>query len=312
VVDSFTTGKEREIKNEKEHRNMDNGMNWISEYNKLFRAINDQNSPNYFSGNRFIMIIKEFDPDFADYTQFIEYRNKEKLSTSRKDYFYDILMMYPEDIRKKIINRIWEEIMTESAVSKETNLRKKETIPSIVDIPEIEKQEPKVTTEVISNPTVFISYSWDNEEHKNWVLKLAAKLIDKGVNVLIDRYDLNPGSNKFHFMEISIKKADKVIIVFSKNYKLKAENRNGGIGYEYSILNSELYKNIANNNKFLPIIRNGSNDESIPEFMQQFIFIDMIDDSKFDEKFNQLLLAIYDKPQIDKPKLGQKPIFKYW
>ena len=30
---------------------------------------------------------------------------------------------------------------------------------------------------------VFISYSWDTEEHKKWVLDLANKLVKEGVNV---------------------------------------------------------------------------------------------------------------------------------
>ncbi|MNQ68743.1 hypothetical protein D3C85_833070 [compost metagenome] len=44
-------------------------LNWVREYNKLFEAINQQGLPTYFSGNRFIGIIREFDNNFADYTQ---------------------------------------------------------------------------------------------------------------------------------------------------------------------------------------------------------------------------------------------------
>jgi hypothetical protein len=35
----------------------------------------------------------------------------------------------------------------------------------------------------------------------------------------------------------------------------------------------------------------------------------MTDNYGFDENINELLLAIYDKPQIEKPKLGSRPDF---
>ena len=42
----------------------------------------------------------------------------------------------------------------------------------------------------MDNPTVFISYSHDNEDHKSWVLKLASDLRSHGVNAILDQWDL--------------------------------------------------------------------------------------------------------------------------
>ena len=42
----------------------------------------------------------------------------------------------------------------------------------------------------IKTPTVFISYSWDDEFHKGWVRELADKLIENGIDVYLDQYDL--------------------------------------------------------------------------------------------------------------------------
>ena len=36
----------------------------------------------------------------------------------------------------------------------------------------------------MDNPTVFVSYSHDNDEHKSWVLKLASDLRSHGVNAI--------------------------------------------------------------------------------------------------------------------------------
>lgn len=281
-------------------------LNWVREFNKLFQAINQQGLPTYFSGSRFIDVIREFDPTFADYNQYISYRQEKGLSTSRKNYYYDILMMFNEEIRKQIIERIWEEV---NASEKEATQKQEPAIIQFEDLPVVEQQEPAVATEVIDNPTVFISYSWDNEEHKNWILGLATKLMENGVKVLLDRYELGPGKNMLHFMDEAIKQSDKVVMIFTPNYKLKAEKRQGGVGYEYSILNVDLYKTIASNNKYIPVLKEGTTETSIPDFIQQFIAIHMNDNYRFDEKINELLLAIYDKPQIEKPKLGKRPDF---
>jgi hypothetical protein len=290
-------------------------LNWVREYNKLFEAINQQGLPTYFSGNRFIGIIREFDNNFADYNQYISYRQEKGLSTSRKNYYYDILMLFKEDVRNQIIARIWEEVENSKEEEKEKHTQMETLKPQVIDlwfedkISIVEKEEPLATTETIESPTVFISYSWDDEDHKNWILGLATKLIENGVTVILDRYDLKPGKNMLHFMDEAVRKSDKVLMIFTENYKLKAEKRDGGVGYEYSIFNVELYKKITSNEKYIPILKNGTFETSIPDFIQQFIAINMTDNFRFDEKFNELLLAIYDKPQIEKPQLGKRPSF---
>ena len=41
-------------------------MNWVRIFNQLFNLMNEQ-GPTYFSGSRYINIIREFDPAFYDY-----------------------------------------------------------------------------------------------------------------------------------------------------------------------------------------------------------------------------------------------------
>ncbi len=159
----------------------------------------------------------------------------------------------------------------------------------------------------IESPTVFISYSWDDDDHKKWVLNLTKRLFEKGINVLLDQLELGPGKNMIYFMESSIPKSKKVLIIFTPNYKLKAEKREGGVGFEYSILNAELYTKITSNDKFIPILKSGSFLDSVPAFMQQFIAIDMTKEEDFEVRFIELFYAIYDKPQIEKPETGSNP-----
>ncbi len=84
-------------------------MNWVRIFNQLFNLMNLQ-GPTYFSGGRFIDIIREFDAAFYNYGQYIEHRNQTGKSTSRKDYYYDILLGFDEPTRLRIIQRFLEEI----------------------------------------------------------------------------------------------------------------------------------------------------------------------------------------------------------
>ncbi|WP_419774164.1 toll/interleukin-1 receptor domain-containing protein [Halarcobacter sp.] len=175
----------------------------------------------------------------------------------------------------------------------------------IEDDNKIEQNNDEIDSEI--PPKVFISYSWDNdEEHKKWVLNFAYKLAENGVKPILDRF-LSPGENIDYFMEKALRDSDKVLIIFTENYNLKAMNREGGVGVEYSILNAELCKNITNNKKYVPILRNGTRETSIPLFLQQLIAIYMKDDSKFDEQFKEVLHCIFEKPLIPIPKIGKKP-----
>lgn len=42
----------------------------------------------------------------------------------------------------------------------------------------------------MENPKIFISYSWHPEKNKIWVQRLAERLMQDGVNVKLDVWDL--------------------------------------------------------------------------------------------------------------------------
>lgn len=155
-------------------------------------------------------------------------------------------------------------------------------------------------------PKVFISYSWDNEAHKIWVLELADKLTKNGIYVFFDRYDLYAGKDMIYFMETSVRESDKVLLIMTPNYKIKAEKRTGGVGYEASIVTAEIFNN-QKSDKFIPI-RIGERDMCTPNFIKSKIDIDMSDDSKFDENIDELIRTIYNKLKIKRPPLGESPL----
>jgi hypothetical protein len=156
---------------------------------------------------------------------------------------------------------------------------------------------------------VFISYSWDDTAHSEWVLQLSEKLLSDGIDVILDRYELKIGENLNHFMEKAIISSNVVLIILTENYKIKAENRKGGVGYEYSMINEQMYERQSEIKKFIPILRKGTKESSLPIFLKSYLYLNMVNDTEFEEKYEELIREIYDERKIQKPKLGNKPNF---
>jgi len=87
-------------------------VNWARVFNRIWEVINpsDQTAPTYFSGGRFIGVVREIDPYFPDYSQYIDQRKSSNKRNSRKDYFYDILISLPEADRFSLVHRILDTI----------------------------------------------------------------------------------------------------------------------------------------------------------------------------------------------------------
>lgn len=80
-------------------------MNWIAIFNRLFEIINMQGDA-YYSGSRFLNIVREISYSVPNYQNYIDQRIECNKSTSRKDYYYDLLMEQPEQDRVQIVNAI--------------------------------------------------------------------------------------------------------------------------------------------------------------------------------------------------------------
>jgi len=161
-------------------------------------------------------------------------------------------------------------------------------------------------------PRVFISYSWSDEDHQDRVLKLANQLLNNGVDVKIDKWDLREGQDKYEFMEqmVNDENIEKVLILCDKTYKEKANIRKGGVGDETQIISSEIY-NDTKQTKFIPIIfeRDENGDPFLPTYIKNRIYIDLSDEAKYDEGYENLIRAIYNRPENIKQPLGAPPSY---
>ena len=158
----------------------------------------------------------------------------------------------------------------------------------------------------MDTPKVFASYSHDSDEHKEWVRELCTKLRESGVDVILDQWDLGPGDDRILFMENGVTDSDRVLVICTDSYVKKANAREHGVGYEGYIISAELVHNLGTD-KFIPIIRQSSDENKTPTFLKPKIYIDFIKDGQFDVSFEQLLREIHGAPLHPKPPLGKNP-----
>ena len=156
------------------------------------------------------------------------------------------------------------------------------------------------------HPKVFISYSHDSKEHKQWVLELGEKLVDNGVDVILDQWDLRLGADRTRFMERGVRESERVLVICTDSYVRKANAGEGDVGYEVQIVTSQLVKDLGTD-KFIPVIRQVSGEEKTPTCLETRVSIDFTDDNQFEEKFNELLHELHQVPIIEKPPLGKNP-----
>lgn len=155
-------------------------------------------------------------------------------------------------------------------------------------------------------PKVFVSYSHDSEEHKNWVLQLATRLRSNGVDVILDCWNTKLGSDLAFFMEQGLSKSQRVICVCSNDYLTKSNSGKGGAGYEKQIMTAELIID-QNTDWIIPLIVNNPSERKTPIFLGTRKYISFEDPKLYESKYEELLRDILEIPVLPIPPIGKNP-----
>lgn len=154
-------------------------------------------------------------------------------------------------------------------------------------------------------PRVFVSYSHDSEEHKDWVRKLAEDLTDAGVQVVLDQWDVRLGQDLAAFMHDGITSATRVLMICTARYIDRVQNNQGGVAYERLLVTAEIAAEI-DTNKFVPLVRNNPGSK-IPSFMRMRLYIDFSDDSRYEQDSANLIADLHGVPRHSPPPVGANP-----
>jgi hypothetical protein len=161
----------------------------------------------------------------------------------------------------------------------------------------------------MEQPTCFISYAWEGDEHRDWVRNLAFELQRNGVITHLDQWDTHPGIDLTHYMETSIRESNFVLLVCTLTFAQKANAGKGGVGYEKSIVTGEIFAASASPKKFVPLIRKGKSEDSLPSYLKSRAYIDFRNDGAFNSSLEELLRHIYRSPKYERPPLGPRRSF---
>jgi TIR domain len=152
----------------------------------------------------------------------------------------------------------------------------------------------------MSNSKAFVSYSWDDDSHKQWVAQLATDLRKDGIEAIIDQWHAVPGDQLPEFMEREIRENDYVLIICTPNYKLKSDQRKGGVGYEGDIMTAEMHIQ-RNHRKFIPILARGTWEQSAPSWLKGKFFVDLSNPDRMRENYSDLKSTVLGTRSVAPP-----------
>lgn len=147
---------------------------------------------------------------------------------------------------------------------------------------------------------IFVSYSWDNEEHKEWVAKLTNDLRSKyGFEATCDTIR---GDGELDTMIVDgITKSEKIIVVITSDYTYKAENYIGGVGKETRLLYTRFFKD---DKSIVPILKEKT---KTPAYLDSVPYIDFTVGNYFDN-LNELVKRLNNETTYKAATVSQNPL----
>lgn len=154
-------------------------------------------------------------------------------------------------------------------------------------------------------PRAFVSYSWDDEEHRGWVHAFATRLRADGVDAKLDEWEVGFGDPLPEFMERAVRENDFVLVICTPRYKERSDGRVGGVGYEGGIMTAEVFSK-SNHRKFIPVLRRGGWNSAFPSWLLGKRGVDLRGESYPEERYERLLDALHGQTP-EAPPIGRRP-----
>lgn len=254
------------------------------QFQTLWMAIGKEGeAPFYVPGPQFFNVIKEYvNVEAVTYTDFMNLLADKGESQSRS-YWYCKLF---SEIKKEYIDRFLDDLS--KVIYDLYNMAKRPLPADEADLDSMLEAAKESLIDV--SKTVFISYCHDGDAFDGWVSKLVADIRSAGINVITDQ-DMAYGTDINLFMEKSVAESNRVLIIVTKKYKERADNRSGGVGYESCIITGELV-NDQNTNKFIPVIKEGDGSQYYPRYLGNRWGADMKNPATYSTIFEKLIKDI--------------------
>lgn len=240
-----------------------------------------------------------YPPSYNDY---IEFLNNNKKNTSRIKWYRELFLQLDSNDIQGFLRDLSVRINSEINNLFNTLPLEESDLWSGIEEPCIREEEKNNKIKSLI-PKVLISYAWENDdpEYMEWIQRLAKDLRLNGIDAQIDQYQ-EPGTDLVKFMRDCIRTSNKILCIITPKYKEKAESGKGGAAYEGGIISHEIYNN-QDTTKFIPILRKGTFEESIPDFLSGRKGFNCINEENYSQELPNIIKAIKQEPIIAIPPI---------
>lgn len=169
------------------------------------------------------------------------------------------------------------------------------------------------------SPIVFISYCQQNKEFSDSVLSFSNKLIDEGIDVILDQYIQSPPEGWPRWMEKNIDEADFVIMICTEEYnnRVMGKTKAGvgrGVKWEGNLIYQHFYNGDSLNTRFIPVVFCEEDIKNIPRPIQGSSHYNVNNSDEFDALYWRLRgINPREKPRLGKlrplPAKERKSLF---
>jgi hypothetical protein len=151
---------------------------------------------------------------------------------------------------------------------------------------------------------VFISYSWDSEDHIKAVREFADRLRSEGIDAIIDQYEESPPDGWPRWMEKKIRDSRLVLLVCTEEYYKRVMGEAGpdtglGVRWEGGLIYQHLYNDGANQ-KFFPVLFKSTDKKFIPTPVHSATYYQV----NTPEGYGRLYARLLNRPTAKKAELG--------
>lgn len=155
-------------------------------------------------------------------------------------------------------------------------------------------------------PTLFLSYSHDDDEIIKWVRQLAYHLrVSGGVDVWLDQWSASLGGNLDEYMRKGLNETKMVLCVCTEDYVNKANHLEGGSSTENKVIS-----NVRADDKkhIIPLVRRNPG-KVLPESLEGIPYQDFTYDDNYTICYWNLLDRIWDEDLRQIPPVGESPFY---
>lgn len=146
----------------------------------------------------------------------------------------------------------------------------------------------------------FISYKWESVEHLTWVEHLAVALRARGIEALLDRWEVRLGESFTEYMQEHIATADVILFVITPGAVEAAEapkGKGGALKFEVQMMNA---RRIAEGTRIVGIYRSGDRP---PNYLRDHRYVDFRHDTDFESSLRILVDDLLGRG--GPPKIGR-------